>query len=112
LEWEVYVHYSYRGAIFCVDSLANHECSMEHESIFFEACWSKFSQLLVANVMGIANPKLICMYFFIFRFRPSFRKEKKQTNTFFKNHFYLYFYRLHKYNSYIIVEEFDPHPVS
>jgi ribonuclease HI len=61
LDWEVVVHHSYREANFCADALANHGCLMEHGSVFFTACPSKFSHLLLADVMGIATPRLVSL---------------------------------------------------
>jgi ribonuclease HI len=59
LDWEVVVHHSYREANFCADALANHGCLMEHGSVFFTACSSKFSHLMLADVMGIVTPRLV-----------------------------------------------------
>jgi hypothetical protein len=62
LDWEVVVHHSYREVNFCANVLANHGCLMEHESVFFTAYPSKFSHLLLADVMGIATPRLVSLF--------------------------------------------------
>jgi hypothetical protein len=59
LDWEVVVRHSYREANFCADVLANHRYLMENDSVFFAACPSKFSHLLITDVMRIATPRLV-----------------------------------------------------
>jgi hypothetical protein len=59
LDWEVVVRHSYREANFCADALANHGCLVENDSVFFAAYPSKFSHLLIANIMRIATPRLV-----------------------------------------------------
>jgi hypothetical protein len=61
LDWEVVFHHSYRKTNFCADVLGNHGCLMEHEIVFFTACPSKFNHLLLADVMGIATPRLVSL---------------------------------------------------
>ncbi|GAU38278.1 hypothetical protein TSUD_119590 [Trifolium subterraneum] len=59
LDWEVSVKHSYREANQCANALANRRCCMNIECVFFDVCPNDIRHFLVADVLGIAIPRLV-----------------------------------------------------
>jgi phosphoribosylaminoimidazole (AIR) synthetase len=59
LDWEVVVHHAYREANQVADALANNGCAINSGCVFFNDCPSAFRHLLLADVLGVATPRVI-----------------------------------------------------
>jgi ribonuclease HI len=59
LEWEVKIAHVYREANQCADALATAGCQLDREIIFYEDCPTLLKDIVLADVMGIAIPRLI-----------------------------------------------------
>ncbi|MCI30277.1 putative non-LTR retroelement reverse transcriptase, partial [Trifolium medium] len=59
LTWEVTVKHSYRVANACADALANIGCSLDYNTVFYDAPPIHIRHLLEADALGITTPRLI-----------------------------------------------------
>jgi ribonuclease HI len=59
LEWEIKVCHSYCEANMCADALANMGCDHGPRLRRYAQCPTRLSSLLLADVMGIATPRII-----------------------------------------------------
>jgi hypothetical protein len=61
MDWNVVVSHSYREANRCADVLANIACSLDYNMKIYESCPTQIKHLLLADIMGIAIPRLISL---------------------------------------------------
>jgi len=59
MAWEVKVQHSYRDANTCADALANIGCSMGSTLMIYKSCSTQLRHLLVADQMGVPQPRMI-----------------------------------------------------
>lgn len=65
-DWRVRVKHVYREANRCADVLANLGCDQEGQMHLYEHPPSKISQLLLADVVGVATPRVVNLKSFLF----------------------------------------------
>jgi hypothetical protein len=58
-DWNVKVIHEYREANKFADALTNIGCIMDHEVIFYDVSLVEVKEILLADEMGIATPRLI-----------------------------------------------------
>ncbi|PNY05394.1 ribonuclease H [Trifolium pratense] len=61
MDWEVKISHSYRESNACGDTLANLGCDNEPGMQVYDHCPASLSSLLLADVMGIATPRVISL---------------------------------------------------
>jgi ribonuclease HI len=79
-DWEIKIQHSYREANKCADLLANIGCDSGGPLIYYESCPTPLSLLFAADIMRVATPHLITLYFFFLEsFRLSCLPKKKKS---------------------------------
>lgn len=61
MDWNVDISRSYREANRSTDALANIACSLDYNLKIYETCPTQIRHLLLADIMGIATPRLISL---------------------------------------------------
>ena len=57
--WEVKVQHSYHEANTCADALVTIGCKMESTLMIYESCPTQLRHLLVADQMGVPQPRMV-----------------------------------------------------
>jgi hypothetical protein len=70
MDWLVEIAHTYREANKCGDALANIECSLDYDIIFFDSCSSQISEICEKDRVGNTTQRLV-NFFSFFGFRPS-----------------------------------------
>jgi hypothetical protein len=57
IDWTIEISHTYREASKCADAMANLECSLDYDLVFYDMCPDSISEVFSNDNKGISTPR-------------------------------------------------------